>query len=186
MNKIADREEFTKLVLSGWTIPQLMTKYVCSRGTIATAKKNWGLVGKTPNAQKINSAEGTKHCFICDKTKSLNEFYSNGKTPLGTQKFKPSCSSCENKQRRNTLINYMQEVLKELNIEYKCLDCSITGPYGLLDFHHRDPSTKLFNIGQESVSTYSYSVFRSKIVEEILKCDILCPTCHRRRHILRG
>lgn len=181
-----DREEFTHLVYSGYTIPQLMERYNCSRGSIATAKRNWGLVGKTPNSQKVNAEDKTKHCFICNTTKSVTEFYSNGKTPKGTQKYKPSCKVCEQRSRTAKKVEYLYLVLKELGIEYKCLDCGLTREYGLLDFHHRDPKTKLFNIGNVASTTSSYEAFKESNLSEILKCDILCPTCHRRRHLFRG
>lgn len=183
---ITDREEFTKLVMMGFTIPQLMSRYNCSRGSVATAKRNWGLVGKTPNSQKVCAKNATKHCFICNTTKDISEFYSNGKTDSGNQKYKPSCKVCENKDRRKGFVEHLYTLLEEYNIEYKCLDCSVTGEYGLLDFHHRDPTSKLFEIGQSNKSTYSYSTFKEKMATEILKCDILCPTCHRRRHLFRG
>lgn len=181
-----DREEFTKLVFSGFTIPQLMERYNCSRGSVATAKRNWNLVGKTPNSQKVDPINKTKHCFICGITKPVTEFYSNGKTPKGTQKYKPSCKVCEHRYRSNKKEAYLYLLLEELGIEYKCTDCSLTGEYGLLDFHHRNPSEKLFNIGNISATTNSYKTFKENYLSEILKCDILCPTCHRRRHILRG
>ena len=181
-----DKEEFTKLVYQGYTIPQLMERYNCSRGSIATAKRNWGLVGKTPNSQRINAIDGTKHCFSCNITKPLSEFYSNGKTINGSQKFKPTCKVCEKENRRENLVNHIFTLLKELNIAYSCKDCNLSGEYGLLDFHHKDPTLKLFEIGHTSNSTSTYEAFKAKNLAEVLKCDILCPTCHRRRHMLWG
>lgn len=182
---VKDKEEFTKLVMAGLTIPELMNYYKCTRGAIATAKREYNLVGKTPNSQKANTVEGTKHCFECNITKSLNDFYSNGYTPKGNKKYKPSCKDCENKSRKDKFKYYLYSLLNKLNKEYKCLDCGITGEYGLLDFHHRDPSKKQFEIGKTG-TTYSQENFSSKMEDEILKCDILCPTCHRKRHLLRG
>ena len=46
-----------------------------------------------------------------------------------------------------------------------------------LDFHHRDPATKLFTIS-EGVATRG----RSVILEEIAKCDVICANCHRKHH----
>lgn len=187
MSKIVkDKEEFTKLVLSGYTIPQLMEKYKCSRGAIATAKRDYNLVGKTPNSQKADYVEGTKHCFSCGETKSLNLFYSNGYTPNGTKKYKPTCSTCERSTRDGNFISRLMSLLKTLGMEYKCKDCNLTGEYGLLDFHHRDPSKKLFSIGFVRYGTLSENAFTEKYSDEINKCDILCPTCHRKRHLLRG
>lgn len=183
---ITDKEEFTRLVLNGYTIPELMKHYSCSRGAVATAKQNWGLVGKTPNSQKADLVDGTKHCFNCNTTKSLNDFYSNGYNPNGEKRYKPTCKVCENYLRSNKFITHLMSLLKELGIKYECKDCGLTGEYGLLDFHHNDPSKKEFNIGNSRNSTLSYNTFVEKYKAEILKCDILCPTCHRRRHLLCG
>lgn len=45
----------------------------------------------------------------------------------------------------------------------------------MLEFHHRNMTTKLFNIGQ-----YHYSL--DKIIIEIAKCNVLCANCHRINH----
>jgi hypothetical protein len=180
------KEEFTNLVLIGYTIPQLMYYYNCSRNTVATAKKKWGLVGKTPNSRKIDSINNTKICGSCGLEKDLENFFSNGKTPKGTQKYKPTCKVCETSSRKTTFQNKLYSLLNSIDIEYKCMDCGLTGEYGLLDFHHRDPNDKLFNIGDSTGTTYSENAFKEKYLDEILKCDILCPTCHRKRHLLRG
>ena len=46
-----------------------------------------------------------------------------------------------------------------------------------LDFHHRDPATKSFNIG---VSLGKVSL--RKLKAEIAKCNIICSNCHRKLH----
>jgi hypothetical protein len=57
-----------------------------------------------------------------------------------------------------------------------CADCNITYPYYVMDFDHRNPDDKLFNI-----SEMIYSSSFSKIKEEIVKCDVVCSNCHRIR-----
>jgi hypothetical protein len=46
-----------------------------------------------------------------------------------------------------------------------------------LDFHHRDPDTKSFQL-QHREMLRRWDV----IVEEMLKCDVLCANCHRDHH----
>jgi hypothetical protein len=43
-----------------------------------------------------------------------------------------------------------------------------------LHFHHRDPSTKLFNI---SCCCHSYGWTELRV--EVAKCDVLCTFCHQ-------
>lgn len=55
-----------------------------------------------------------------------------------------------------------------------CNKCGISYPPYVMDFHHRDPSTKLF-----SISHGAYHHSRIKLIEEISKCDLVCANCHR-------
>ena len=58
----------------------------------------------------------------------------------------------------------------------QCNKCPETHP-ACLEFHHRDPSTKLFNIGED----YGKHSWKS-ILAEVAKCDVLCSNCHRKLH----
>lgn len=55
----------------------------------------------------------------------------------------------------------------------KCSICNESDPR-CLDFHHRDKTTKLFNVG------HYYTRSKANILKEIAKCDILCSNCHRK------
>lgn len=46
----------------------------------------------------------------------------------------------------------------------------------LLDWHHRDPATKLFKV------CLMHSRSLQVVNDEIAKCDVLCQTCHRAAH----
>lgn len=58
----------------------------------------------------------------------------------------------------------------------KCLDCGYQGPPFMYDFDHRDPATKLFGLGEKG-ATKAYD----KMLEESMKCDLVCANCHRFR-----
>lgn len=47
-----------------------------------------------------------------------------------------------------------------------------------LDFHHRDPKTKLFQLTAQKIGNRS----QRSIDAEIAKCDVLCSNCHRKHH----
>jgi hypothetical protein len=72
------------------------------------------------------------------------------------------------------------EFNRALVADYKrilhCADCGESDPV-VIDFHHKDPSTKLFRIG-----IAAYRKGPEEIILEILKCIALCANCHRRRH----
>ena len=56
-----------------------------------------------------------------------------------------------------------------------CMDCKKIFPPYVMDFDHRDKSTKRFNVALMLRQGWD------KIKEEIDKCDIVCANCHRIR-----
>lgn len=60
-----------------------------------------------------------------------------------------------------------------------CAKCGESRLY-VIDFHHIDPSTKSFTIGD------SYRGNDERIVSEVSKCVCLCSNCHREFHYLYG
>lgn len=73
-----------------------------------------------------------------------------------------------------------KERLAELKTGKACLHCGFDDPRAL-DFHHRDPDTKEFQI-----STKAWQVSWARLLAEVEKCDILCANCHRILHALEG
>ena len=88
--------------------------------------------------------------------------------------------------KNKNLKNNSREKSKESNQQRKrnavirlggaCECCGITGPLGLLHFHHRDPETKLG--GWNWMSRQSESVRNA----ELDKCSLLCANCHMGYH----
>lgn len=61
------------------------------------------------------------------------------------------------------------------NKHLPCMDCGGRYPSECMEFDHRDPSRKKFNISLHS----GYSV--KQFATEIAKCDLVCANCHRVR-----
>lgn len=57
------------------------------------------------------------------------------------------------------------------------MDCGFQGPALLYDFHHRDPRYKEF-----SMCMGNMLLKWERLLNEAMKCDLLCPMCHRLRH----
>jgi hypothetical protein len=64
-------------------------------------------------------------------------------------------------------------------LEHPCIDCGETD-LRVLDFDHRDPSIKSYNIGR--LTNGSHCSWK-KILTEISKCDVRCSNCHRKKTI---
>ncbi len=58
----------------------------------------------------------------------------------------------------------------------KCIDCGEDDPI-VLDFDHRNQSSKFKTINKMLSGHYSWM----SVMEEIKKCDIRCANCHRRK-----
>ena len=74
-----------------------------------------------------------------------------------------------------------RKAMKEWYIETKSkLKCKICpeNHVSCIDFHHRDHSNKLFEVGDGMRRGLS----KDKILSEMEKCDILCSNCHRKLH----
>lgn len=57
----------------------------------------------------------------------------------------------------------------------KCVRCGYDKCLSALQFHHRDPATKLFSL--------SSGIKRLDLMrEEAAKCDLLCANCHAEAH----
>lgn len=59
----------------------------------------------------------------------------------------------------------------------ECVRCGENHP-GVLDFHHRNPAEKEFQIGYAVLSDRA----KQRVIDEIAKCDVLCANCHRKLH----
>ncbi len=60
----------------------------------------------------------------------------------------------------------------------KCVVCGYDRCSAALEFHHLDPSTKKFGIGDTRSTIKKWEL----IVEEAEKCVMLCAICHREFH----
>jgi hypothetical protein len=59
---------------------------------------------------------------------------------------------------------------------HPCVKCGEGRPY-VLDFHHRDPSEKFYNMDY-----CKRNLGLETLKAEIAKCDVLCANCHREVH----
>lgn len=112
-----------------------------------------------------------KKCLICSEEKEIGEFYSRPNLPCKTY---PYCKPCS-----NALTIKKQRERKEWYIAYKGGKCELCGydkcP-AALEFHHRDPAKKDFEIAR--LKTYSFDLIKP----ELDKCVLVCSNCHREVH----
>ena len=113
----------------------------------------------------------TKVCLSCNQLYSIDNFYKKGKQ-LSTY-----CKECYKQQSKEA---YQKRIdfLNQYKAEAGCKKCGET-KYYLLDFHHRNPTEKDFNIAKDCKKKLEI------ILKELEKCDVLCANCHREWHYLQ-
>lgn len=125
-------------------------------------------------------------CARCRVDKAVEDF---GFRDKKRGKLRGTCKQCFARYHREHYIRHPEKQAarnirhRALMVEWlnshktaPCLDCNRTCPTYVLDFDHRDGTTKRFNI---SKGIYNFS--KKVILEEIAKCDLICANCHRVR-----
>jgi hypothetical protein len=129
--------------------------------------------------QHSKNGELFKFCPHCRRLRNVNKFrtYIDGKT--GSTMFGGYCEECLQ------IYNHSRRSLKKECVEYlggKCIKCGYSNKLNALDFHHRDPNTKSFNVSVKLQSRWSMD----KLIPELDKCDLVCCRCHREIHYPDG
>lgn len=92
-------------------------------------------------------------------------------TPEGRERFNSAT------RRWATGLRARQREVIQVAKDVPCTDCGQRFPPFVMDFDHRDPSTKSFNVGAALGLMKSVEA----ILVEIAKCDVVCANCHRIR-----
>lgn len=81
-------------------------------------------------------------------------------------------------ERANAQKGERREWARALKEGRECMYCGESF-WACLEFHHRDEDQKLFALSEaihRSLKT------KTKILAEIVKCDVVCANCHRKVH----
>ena len=118
-----------------------------------------------------NQIKPEKACTQCGVIKPLSDYYKAHKTYDGRN---PHCKKCDI-ERNYRYRAALREEVGAFKTEQGCQMCGIKGlPACCYDLHHRDPSTKEFDIGKNLASLRA-----ERIWKEVAKCDVICANCHR-------
>lgn len=83
-----------------------------------------------------------------------------------------------NKAKRVAEVSVRRRLTRELIDDMKTPCACGESDKRCLDFHHVDPATKLFRLGEAHTLGYS----REKVIAEMDKCVVMCSNCHRKHH----
>src|SRR5437660_77872 len=116
-----------------------------------------------------------KKCYKCSREKTESSFNKDNSTRDGLRNLCRACDNLKSRQyhhghQRGVLARMRQQkeerkLLLQKMFGTKCWRCGSTEE---LEFHHRDPKLKLFNVGS------SWRRDLEIVKTEIEKCDLLC------------
>jgi hypothetical protein len=138
----------------------------------------------------MSDALALRVCARCRVAKPLSEFpIKNAAKGWYRSYCRPCCSDYGKEHYRKNVATYISRSKARAGIDrprnrrfvaaylstHPCVDCGESDPL-VLEFDHRDPSSKRDDVGRLVHST-TVEVVRS----EIQKCDVRCGNCHRMR-----
>src|SRR6059058_1806885 len=146
--------------------PKLLVCVACGRGFPA----------KMVIDGKVRSLYRRSFCLECSPFGDHN----TSKVPLGLRSTEDAMKARRDRRReqyRRSLGKRRRRRKADLVAAYggRCVDCGYSTCPEALQFHHRDPATKSFGLGNFSGSLARYAA-------EAAKCDLVCANCHRIRH----
>lgn len=139
----------------------------------------------------LTMLEVTKVCNVCGSPKPISQFQFRNKAKGARRGY---CIACKKRydtswyarnqhvtKARNKHYNIQcTAIVRRLKEQTPCADCGLFYPYYVMDFDHRDPSTKKFGIAVERLR----HIPTQRLLAEIAKCDVVCANCHRvRTHV---
>ena len=114
--------------------------------------------------QSIATGKRQDHCRACHAEYRRQHYLKNRDTYIAREVARMAGHRIENRLR---IFEYLTS--------HPCVDCGETDTL-VLEFDHRDRSTKRTEVARLA-TTKPWKV----VLEEILKCDVRCGNCHRRR-----
>jgi hypothetical protein len=137
----------------------------------------------TDDTGKRHNCQRRKYCFKCSpygehNTKNLNYKKNSICKTCGkaSQKGKLKCYNCYFSEAKKRKIKKVYNL-----IGYNCWKCNYNkGVKGtsILEFHHINPKTKLFQLSTRELVGYAWD----RVFKEMQKCASLCCRCHREYH----
>lgn len=146
-----------------------------------------------------------KTCAKCRRELPINQFYNERKSKDGHYSYCKECCSELHKAYSTANKEKMREISKRSwhkcrearlhgdkirydkrhefldSLKTPCAKCGEKRVY-LLQFHHIDPTKKLFDVGDGTKQHKS----QEDVIEESKKCVCLCSNCHKEFHYFYG
>jgi DNA-binding transcriptional ArsR family regulator len=157
------RDDLKSLAGRGATASEIAERLDRSSSTVRYWLKRHGIAAR-PCGPRRRRGDGAKTATFECQRHGFTEFTLEGR---GYYRCKRCRAAAVVKRRRTVKRRLIEEA------GGACTLCGYDRWIGALQFHHLDPQSKEFHIGQRG---YSRSLARSRA--EIRKCALLCANCH--------
>jgi hypothetical protein len=87
-------------------------------------------------------------------------------------------ASSNKRAQKRKRSRFLRQVVHDIKAWAGCKHCPENHP-ACLQFHHREPKDKLFSIAH--AITHG-GIGLKRLLEEIVKCDVVCANCHLKHH----
>lgn len=95
-------------------------------------------------------------------------------THILEEKTRYRCKTCRNRAVANQRLKNKSKLVAHFG--GKCICCGYNKYEGALEFHHKDPKEKDFQLGTSRSKAYN------KMLAEAEKCILVCSNCHKEIH----
>lgn len=142
--------------------------------------------------EETTKKEFNKCIILCSSCHQIHHHSEIKKEPIPKEKGCKYCGSeslgkmycskeCSKNWHRDIQAVKARELKKEMmNLVggCKCKVCGFDSDIMALVFHHKNPEEKEFNIDSRRLANTA----KEKIINEVLKCEIMCQNCHNEFH----
>lgn len=104
--------------------------------------------------------------MYCNKNCKMKYHYHNGSTP-----------NANTNSRQKDISKKRKKILIDMH-GGGCIVCGYNKNSAVLQFHHRNPEEKTFNLDSRKLSNTKWE----SILLESAKCDLMCSNCHIELH----
>jgi predicted transcriptional regulator len=164
-------DQLQDLISKNLSTHQIAKTMNCSQTNVRHWMKKYNLKTQNLSREEFKDKSNGFKCLFCSKELI-------GKKTL-------YCSSvCKSRHSQTNTYEKQKERSCSRKISLielsggKCVKCGYCKNYAALQFHHKNPINKLFNLDARKLSNGKWE----DILNEFYKCELLCANCHAETH----
>src|SRR5688572_26741751 len=118
----------------------------------------------------------TRRCFRCKQQRPRLAYDGGSTVCCHCVAIRPLITSTDKVMAKRARDGFYQRSKAWYRDFMKDRTCAMCGNSESLEWHHRDPSAKSYEVGR------MVKPLGPRVLKEVEKCDLLCHSCHRSAH----